>query len=128
MAERSNNPRARRGAESESGTSSGGPAQTQQNTTPGVSSGTEVYRATSSSSSWSGGTGLASKVRQQANERLSAQKDHALDGIQGVSRAVRTTTQSLRDQHHDTVARYVEQAADQIDRFTDTRETRTWQN
>ena len=68
----------------------------------------------------SAGTGLAAKMRQQANERLSTQKDHALDGLQGVSRAVRTTTQSLRDQQHDTVARYVEQAADQVDRLTDT--------
>lgn len=33
--------------------------------------------------------------------------------------AVRQSTTQLREQQHDTVARYVEQAADQIDRFTE---------
>jgi hypothetical protein len=59
-------------------------------------------------------------MRQQANERLSSQKDHALEGLGGVTQAVRTTTQSLREQQHDTIARYVEQAADQVDRLADT--------
>jgi hypothetical protein len=35
-----------------------------------------------------------------------------------VTEAIRQTTQSLRDQQHDTVARYVEQATEQLDRIT----------
>jgi hypothetical protein len=58
------------------------------------------------------------KVREQTNARLSSQKNRALDSVGGVTQAVRQTTQTLRDQRHDTVARYVEQAADQIDRVT----------
>jgi hypothetical protein len=71
-----------------------------------------------SDESGSSSTGLAGKVREQANARLSSQKDRALDGVGGVTDAVRKTTQSLREQKHDTVARYVEQAADQVDRVT----------
>jgi hypothetical protein len=35
-----------------------------------------------------------------------------------VTQAFRQTTQTLRDQRHDAIARYVEQAAVQVDRFT----------
>jgi hypothetical protein len=35
-----------------------------------------------------------------------------------VTQAFRQTTQTLRDQQHDAIARYVEQAAVQVDRFT----------
>jgi hypothetical protein len=57
-------------------------------------------------------------LREQAKSRLSSQKDRALDGVGGVTEAIRQTTQSLRDQQHDTVARYVEQATEQLDRIT----------
>jgi hypothetical protein len=64
-----------------------------------------------------GGNGIAQKFRDQANARLSSQKDRALDGVGGVTQAIRETTQTLRDQRHDVVARYVEQVAGQVDRM-----------
>jgi hypothetical protein len=62
--------------------------------------------------------GLVEKVRERATAQLTSQKDRALDGLGGVAQAVRKTTQSLRDQQHDTIAGYVDQAADQIERFS----------
>ena len=67
----------------------------------------------------SSGTGLMDRVRQGANTQLSTQKNRATDGIGNVAQAVRQTTQHLREQQHDTIARYVEQAADQLERMSD---------
>jgi hypothetical protein len=64
------------------------------------------------------GNGIAEKLREQAKSRLGSQKDRALDGVGGVTEAIRQTTQSLRDRQHGTVARYIEQATEQIDRIT----------
>lgn len=63
-------------------------------------------------------TGIVDRVKERATAQLSTQKDKATEGLGTVASAVRQTTQSLRDQHHDTVAGYVEQAADQIERFS----------
>jgi hypothetical protein len=63
---------------------------------------------------------MMSKVREKATEQLSTQKDKATDGLGSVAQAVRQSTQQLRDQQHDTLAGYVEQAADQIDRLSKT--------
>lgn len=63
------------------------------------------------------GSGIVDKVRERATAQLTSQKDRAFDGIGSVAQAVRQSTQQLRDQHHDTLAGYVEQAADQIDRL-----------
>jgi hypothetical protein len=63
------------------------------------------------------GGGLMDKVRNSATSQLDAQKDRATDGIGTVAQAVRQTTQQLRDQQHDTIAQYVEQAATQLERF-----------
>ncbi len=62
--------------------------------------------------------GLADRIRQGASTQLGTQKDRATEGLGSVAQAVRQTTQQLRDQKHDTVARYAEQAADQIERLT----------
>src|SRR5215218_6842478 len=64
-----------------------------------------------------GRTGLMDKVRQSASSQLGTQKDRATDGIGSVAQAVRQSTQQLRDQQHDTIARYVEQGADQLEQF-----------
>lgn len=64
-------------------------------------------------------SGIVDKVREGATAQLSTQKDKATDGLGAVAQAVRQTTQSLRDQQHDTVAQYVERAADQIERFSE---------
>jgi len=61
--------------------------------------------------------GIVSRVRERAAAELSTQKNLAFDGIGSVAQAVRQSTQHLREQQHDTLAGYVEQAADQIERF-----------
>jgi hypothetical protein len=58
------------------------------------------------------------QLREKATAQLSSQKDRASEGLGTVASAVRQSTQHLRDRQHDTVAQYVEQAADQIDRFS----------
>lgn len=64
-----------------------------------------------------GGSGLMDRVKESATSQLGAQKDRATDGLGSVAQAVRQSTQQLRDQQHDTIAQYVEQAADQLERF-----------
>jgi hypothetical protein len=62
--------------------------------------------------------GIIDRVKSRAAAQLSTQKDRATDGMGSVANAVRRSTQELRDQHHETVAEYVERAADQLDRFS----------
>jgi hypothetical protein len=64
-----------------------------------------------------GGAGLMDRVKESATSQLGAQKDRATDGLGSVAQAVRHSTQQLRDQRHETIAQYVEQAADQLERF-----------
>ncbi len=63
-------------------------------------------------------SGMADKVRARAAAQLNTQKDRATDGIGSVAQAVRDTTQHLRERQHETVAQYVEQAANQLERFS----------
>lgn len=63
-------------------------------------------------------TGIMGKVRERANAQLASQKDRATDGLGTVAHAVRQSTQQLREQQHDTVANYMDKAADQLDRFS----------
>jgi hypothetical protein len=65
-----------------------------------------------------GNGGLMDRVRQGASSQLSSQKTKATDGIGTVAQAVRQTTQHLRDQQHDTIARYVDEAANQLERVS----------
>ena len=64
-------------------------------------------------------SGIVTRVKETATSQLSAQKDKATEGLGSVAQAVRQTTQNLRDQQHDTVAQYVERAADQIERISE---------
>jgi len=64
------------------------------------------------------GRGVLNIVRETATSQLSSQKDRATDGLGSLARAVRQSTQSLRDNQQDTVAQYVEQAADRIEQFS----------
>jgi len=61
---------------------------------------------------------IVSKVRDTATAQLTTQKNRATDGLGSVAQAVRQSTQQLREQNHDTLADYAEQAADQIERFS----------
>ena len=65
-----------------------------------------------------GDTGLMDKVRQGATSQLSTQKNKATDGIGTVAQAVRQASQQLRTQQHDTIANYIDQAANQLERFS----------
>ena len=66
-----------------------------------------------------GSGGLMERVRQGATTQLSTQKDKATDGIGSIAQAVRQTTAHLRSQQHDTIARYVDEAATQLQRASD---------
>jgi hypothetical protein len=65
-----------------------------------------------------GGTGLMDKVREGATSQLSSQKDRATEGIGSVAQAIRQSTQHLRDNQHETIAQYVDQAANQLEQFS----------
>jgi hypothetical protein len=64
--------------------------------------------------------GLMDRVKDGAVSQLNTQKDRTTNGIGSIASAVRHSTQELRDQHHETIAEYVEQAAAQLDRFSNT--------
>jgi hypothetical protein len=58
---------------------------------------------------------VADRIRGAASTQLSQQKTRATDGLTGLSDTIRQSTQTFRDNNQDTVARYVEMAADRID-------------
>jgi hypothetical protein len=64
------------------------------------------------------GAGLIDKVKQGATAQLSTQKDRATEGIGSVVDAVRQSTRHLRDNQHDTIAEYVDQAAGHLERWS----------
>ncbi len=65
-----------------------------------------------------GDSGLMDKVRQGATSQLSTQKNKATEGIGTVAQAVRQASQQLRTQQHETIANYIDQAANQLERFS----------
>jgi putative cell wall-binding protein len=64
------------------------------------------------------GHGIADRVRERASAQLTTQKERATDGLGTIAQAVRQSTQQLRNQQHETIALYIEQAADQLERFS----------
>ncbi len=58
-------------------------------------------------------SGIVDRVRDRAGAQLSSQKDRATDGLGSIAAAVRQSTHHLRDTQHETIAQYVEKAADQ---------------
>jgi hypothetical protein len=63
------------------------------------------------------GRGLMGRVRERASEQLNSQKNRATEGLGSAVHAVRQSTQQLREQKHETIANYIESAANQLDRF-----------
>ena len=63
--------------------------------------------------------GLMDKLRNGATSQLGAQKDRATEGVSSVAQAVRQSTQQLRDNKHETIAQYMEQAVDRVEQFAD---------
>jgi hypothetical protein len=82
------------------------------------SAGTTQQNISGTGQSQQSGEGLASKVKERASAQLNTQKDRATEGLGTMAQAVRQSTQQLRDQKHETIAGYVEQAANQIDRLS----------
>jgi hypothetical protein len=64
------------------------------------------------------GGGMMDRVKQGAAAQLSSQKDRATDGLGSLAEAVRKTSQPLRDSNQGTLAEYVEQVAERIERFS----------
>ena len=81
--------------------------------------GTRGSLSTTQASNTSATENIVGRVREQATSQLNTQKNKATDGLGTVAHAVRETTNRLREDNHQTVARYAEQAADQIERFSE---------
>jgi hypothetical protein len=64
------------------------------------------------------GSGIVDRMKGSATAQLKTQKDRGVDAISSVTQAVRSTTQRLRDEQHDTLAGYVEKAVDEVDRWS----------
>ena len=62
--------------------------------------------------------GIVDRVKETATAQLTNQKDRGIDALGRVADAVRSSTQKLREERHDTIAGYVDQAADQIDNWS----------
>jgi hypothetical protein len=64
--------------------------------------------------------GIVDRVRDAASAQVTTQKERATDTLGTLASAVRQSTQTLRDQQQDSVAQFVERAADQVDRWSAT--------
>jgi hypothetical protein len=62
--------------------------------------------------------GIVERVRERAGAQLATQKDKATDGLGTIAQAFKRTTRELREQRHDTLAEYVERAADELERLS----------
>ncbi|CAN5863829.1 hypothetical protein BH18ACI5_BH18ACI5_28520 [soil metagenome] len=78
-----------------------------------------MSNASGAGNNQSGTAGIAGRVREQAAAQLSKQKDRATEGLGSVADAMRGTTEQLRNNQHDKVAQFAEQAAQQIDRLSE---------
>jgi hypothetical protein len=64
------------------------------------------------------GSGIVNRVKESATAQLTNQKDRGTDALGSVAQAVRSSTQRLRNEQHDTIAGYVDKAADQIENWS----------
>ncbi len=60
----------------------------------------------------------AEQGREKAVGQLATQKDRASSELGGIARALRTTGEQLREQDQDSISHYVDQAAEQTERFS----------
>ncbi len=61
---------------------------------------------------------VTEQVKQQATSQLESQKDRAVDSLITVAQALRQTGQHLHEQKQDSIAGYVEQAAERVENLT----------
>jgi hypothetical protein len=82
--------------------------------------GTRATETTRAAAETEGGqrAGLVGKVKERATAQLSTQKDRATDQLGTIAQAVRHSGERLREEQHETVAQYVEKAAEQLERFS----------
>jgi hypothetical protein len=66
-----------------------------------------------------GRAGIVGKVKDRATAQLSTQKDRATDQLGTIVQAVRHSSERLRENQQETVAEYVEKAAEQLERFSE---------
>ncbi len=67
-----------------------------------------------------GASRLGEQMRDAAESLFHEQKDRMADAVHGLADALRRTADTLEREQKATVARYADQAADQIDRFSTT--------
>lgn len=75
---------------------------------------------TASSSSVKKPEGILDAAKDRAKAQLSTQKGRATDTVDVLAGAVRQTTDQLRRDQHDTLAHYIDRAAEQLERISDT--------
>jgi hypothetical protein len=63
---------------------------------------------------------LIDNVKERANAQIDTQKSRATDTLGVIANAVRGTTEQLRNEQHDVIAQYIENAANQLDRVSAT--------
>lgn len=81
--------------------------------------GIDVGGATSRSATPGSSGGLTERLKERASSQLERQKVRATDGLGSVAEAVRQSTQPLRDGQQETIARYVERAADRLQQWSE---------
>jgi hypothetical protein len=63
-------------------------------------------------------SGIVNRVKESAAAQLTTQKNRGTDALGQVAHAVRSSTQKLREERHETIAGYIDKAADQIDTWS----------
>lgn len=60
----------------------------------------------------------AEQGREKAKGQISTQKERASSELQGVARALKSTGEQLREEDQDSIGRYADQAAEQVERLS----------
>lgn len=63
-------------------------------------------------------SGIVNRVKESAAAQLTTQKNRGTDALGQVANAVRSSTQKLREERHETIAGYIDNAADHIDNWS----------
>lgn len=61
----------------------------------------------------------AEQGREKAKGQISTQKERASGELRGIARALHSTGEQLREQDQDSIGRYADQAAEQVERLSD---------
>jgi hypothetical protein len=62
--------------------------------------------------------GIVHQLKESATAQLTTQKDRGTDALGRVAEAVRSSTQKLREERHDTIASYVDTAANHLENWS----------